>query len=130
MTTRDRDGAKLTFPPPQRFWVKNKQSGSTEAEAQEHDSQLKQRCQQPKGHQSCRILMLPLRASEMLSGDKQRLRFLCLDPLTFPVDMIRKEPSGLHFGALLPVALPTSLVLICIFFKIFTFGHASCLAGS
>lgn len=108
-TPHDHDRANPTLPPLQSLWVKIKWSEATEPEAQEHDSQLK--CQQ-----SCPILTLPLRAAVMLSGDKQFLHFLCLDPITFPTDMIRKEPVGLQFWAPLPLALPTQLVLICIVF--------------
>ena len=39
-----------------------------------------------------------------------------LIPPHIPVDMTREVPSGLHFGVQLPVALPSWLMVICIFF--------------
>ena len=124
------DRATPTLPPLQSLWVKTKQSGSPEAEARAWLTAwaavptARGPAELPYFHTSFESHRNIIRrhAASVLP--------LPWSPLTFPIDMTGEEPSGLHFGALLPVALPSWLMVICIFFFFFFSSHISWLAGS
>ena len=113
------DGTTPTLPPLQSLWVKTKQSGSAEAEASvwltawAAAPTARGPAELPYFHTSfeSRRNIIRRQAASALP--------LPWSPLTFPVDMTREVPLGLHFGVQLPVALPSWLMVICIFFFFF-----------
>ena len=113
------DGATPTLPPLQSFWVKTKQSGSAEAEA---SAWLTAWAAAPTARGPAELPYFHTSFESHRNIIRRQATSALPLPwsrLTFPVDMTREAPSGLHFGVQLPVALPRWLMVICIFFFFF-----------